>query len=231
MIWIIEDHQKLRKTLREALTLSDSSLQVEDFPSCEDAIIYMEEYGLYPVHSGTVQGTVEPPEVIILDIGLPGISGLEGIRMLKTAVPDAEILMFTVCDDRERIFEAICAGASGFLLKEESLSRIVAAVEEVKNGGVPMSPEIARQVIDRFKDHESKTPQNPVPGSAGSVPLSEQEQKVLQLLADGLTRKEIATQMSLSPHTIDCYIRRIYTKLHVSTVGGAVAKALREGLM
>ena len=133
MIWIIEDHQKLRKTLREALTLSESSPQVEDFPSCEDVITYMKLNGLYPVHSATVQGTVEPPEVIILDIGLPGMTGLEGIKLLKNAVPDAEILMFTVCDDRERIFEAICAGASGFLLKEESVSRIVAAVEEVKN--------------------------------------------------------------------------------------------------
>ncbi len=230
MIWIIEDHQKLRKTLREALTLSDSNQEVEDFPSCEDAIDYMKLNGLSPEQPETVQGTVEPPEVIILDIGLPGMTGLAGIKLLKNAVPDAEILMFTVCDDRERIFEAICSGASGFLLKEESVSRIVAAVEEVKNGGIPMSPEIARQVIDRFKDHESKTPQNPPPGSE-TVPLSVQEVKVLNLLADGLTRKEIAKEMSLSPHTIDCYIRRIYAKLHVSTVGGAVAKALREGLM
>ncbi len=233
MIWIIDTHEKLRKTLREALALSGSD-EVEAFPTCKDAIESLKRNGLYPIHCETVQGTVGLPAVVILEVGPQGTSGLEDIRLLKSAIPDTEILMFTTSDDRDRIFEAISAGASGFLLKKESVDRIVSAVEEIKDGGVPMSPEIARQVINQFKNSDPQSPNDREPASESvgkTVPLSEQELNVLNLLADGLTRKEISIQLGLSPHTIDNYIRRIYKKLHVCTVGGAVAKAFREGLI
>ncbi len=212
MIAIVEDHALLRATLREALELADAG-PVADFPDCEAALKAMPEL---------------KPNVVILDIGLPGISGLEGIRQLKTLAPLAEILMFTVFDDQARIFEAIRAGASGYLLKSEKLSRIVSAVEEIQRGGAPMSPEIARLVLDRFaRSPAAATSQDDNREDA----LSEQELNVIRLLADGLTRKEIAAELNLSTHTIDTYIRRIYAKLHANTVGGAVAKALREGLL
>ncbi len=208
MIAIVEDHAPLRATLGEALELAHIG-PVTDFPDCESALKAMREM---------------KPDVIILDIGLPGMSGLEGIGRMKALVPRAEIIMFTVFDDPGRIFEAIRAGASGYLLKSEKLSRIVAAVEEVQRGGAPMSPEIARMVLDHFaSDPPAVSPENET--------LSGQELNVIRLLADGLTRKEAAAELDLSGHTIDTYIRRIYAKLHVNTVGGAVAKALREKIL
>jgi DNA-binding NarL/FixJ family response regulator len=151
------------------------------------------------------------------------------LRRFKQRIPEAEIIVFTVCDDRDLVFDAICNGASGYLLKSESLERIVSAVEEARRGGSPISPEVARVVIDRF----SRLRVNP-PG-AGDPPiaesLSERERDVLRLLADGLVKKEVATKMNISLHTVDNYVRRIYAKLHVNTLGGAVARAIRDGIV
>jgi len=207
-IWLVEDYRPLRLTLREALELSEGA-SVRDFFNCETALNALNE-------------GAENPDVIILDLGLPGMSGIEGLRRFKETTPSTEIIVFTVFDDRERVFEAICAGASGYLLKSESLDRIVAAVREVKCGGAPMSHEIARSVLDRFSR---------IKPTRSDIELSTREQDVLRLLADGLTKKEIAANLDLSLHTVDNYLRRIYGKLHVNTLGGAVAKALRDGLL
>jgi DNA-binding NarL/FixJ family response regulator len=169
------------------------------------------------------------PEVILLDLGLPGMSGLEGLRRFKARIPEAEIIVFTVFDDRERVFEAICNGASGYLLKSEPLERIVAAVEEVRRGGSPMSPEIARCVIERFSRLPGLSSPSDEPPIAES--LSEREREVLRLLADGLVKKEVANRMEISLYTVDNYVRRIYAKLHVNTLGGAVARAIRDGIV
>ena len=157
------------------------------------------------------------------------MSGLEGLRRFKERIPEVEIVVFTVFDDRERVFEAICNGASGYLVKSEPLERIVAAVEEVRRGGSPMSPEIARCVIERV----SRVGAGPVSGGGPLVAesLSEREREVLRLLADGLVKKEVAAQMAISLHTVDNYVRRIYAKLHVNTLGGAVARAIRDGIV
>ena len=203
-IWIVEDHDRLRATLREIL--EDSGLgSIDTFGSCEEAL----------------RETI-PPAAIVLDIGLPGMSGIEGIRHFKERFPSCEIMMFTAFDDREKIFEAICAGASGYLLKSESPARIAAAVKEVLAGGSPMTPEIARLVVARFSQLQP---------SGSEVRLSDREEEVLRCLVDGLAKKEIAGRLDLSVHTVDNYVRRIYKKLHVNTLGGAVAKALREGLV
>ena len=207
-IWLVEDHQLLRETLREALELSGTG-RVQAFSTCEAALAALASEGF-------------KPDVIILDLGLPGMSGLEGLKRFKEITPESEIIIFTVFDDRERVFQAICAGASGYLLKSESVERIVAAVQEVRRGGAPMTPEIARTVLDHFS--------RPRPAK-GDVDLSSRERDVLRLVADGLTKKEIATKLDLSVHTVDNYLRRIYGKLHVNTLGGAVAKALRDGLL
>lgn len=207
-IWIVEDHDRLRQTLGEAMTLAGAT-SVRLFASCEAALAGS------PAHA-------DSPQVIILDIGLPGMSGIDGIARFKALSPACHIIMFSVFDDPARVFDAICAGASGYLLKSESLERIVGAVQEVLRGGAPMSPEIARSVLDRFSRLRPST---------GAVELSERERDVLRLLADGLTKKEISIKLDLSLHTVDNYVRRIYAKLHVNTLGGAVAKALREGLV
>lgn len=206
-IWLIEDHAPLRETLREALELAGSG-RVRAFPACEPALAALE--------SATPR-----PEVMILDLGLPGMTGLEGLQRFKALTPGTEIIIFTVFDDRDRVFQAICAGASGYLLKSESLERIVAAVQEVRRGGAPMTTEIARTVLDHFNRRASRP----------EIELSTREREVLRRVADGLTKKEIADQLELSVHTVDNYLRRIYSKLHVNTLGGAVAKALRDGLL
>lgn len=207
VIWVVEDHARLRGTLCEAIGLSMGG-EVSAFASCEEALAGLED--------------ATAPEVIVMDLGLPGMSGLEGIKRFKNAVPSAEIVVFTVFDDRANVFQAICAGASGYLLKSEPMERVLSAIREVKQGGAPMTPEIARLVLDRFSK---------LPSPTSEVGLSERERDVLRLLADGLTKKELADRLDLSVHTVDNYLRRIYRKLHVNTLGGAVAKALRDGLL
>lgn len=214
-IWIIEDHRRLRQTVAEAIRLAGEHVVVP-LASCEKALAALD--------------ADEPkPEVILLDLGLPGMSGLEGLRRFKTRIPEAEIIVFTVFDDRDRVFEAICNGASGYLLKSEPLERIVTAVEEVRRGGSPMSTEIARCVIERF----SRLPGLPSPSDEPPIAesLSERERDVLRLLADGLVKKEVANRMEISHYTVDNYVRRIYAKLHVNTLGGAVARAIRDGIV
>ena len=214
-IWIIEDHRRLRETVREALELAGEET-VATFPSCEKAL-------------ATLDAAAPSPGVILLDLGLPGMSGLEGLRRFKQRIPEAEIIVFTVCDDRDRVFDAICNGASGYLLKSESLERIVSSVEEARRGGSPISPEVARFVIDRFSRLRVKPQGTGEPPIAES--LSERERDVLRLLAEGLVKKEVAIRMNISLHTVDNYVRRIYAKLHVNTLGGAVARAIRDGIV
>lgn len=204
-VWIVEDHPRLRESLRQVV--ADVTEVVTAFESCEEAL----------AHAAQI-----PPEVIILDIGLRGMSGLEGVRRFKARFPEVQIVMFTVHDDPERIFEAVCAGASGYLLKSEPLERIATAVEEVLRGGSPMTSEIARLMLERF---------NRLGATAATVELSERERDVLRALVDGCAKKEIADRLDISIHTVDTYMRRLYRKLHVNTLGGAVAKALREGLV
>ncbi len=206
-IWLIEDHAPLRESLRELFEAS-GEFSARTFASCEDAL------------RGIDRG--ESPDVMILDIGLPGMSGLEGLKHFKERLPELSILIFTVFDDRKRIFEAICAGASGYLLKLESPDRIVAAVAEIQRGGWPMTPEIAGSVLDRFSR---------LGPAKSDIDLSDREREVLGLIVEGLARKQIADELKISVHTVDSYVRRIYEKLHVNTLGGAVAKALREGLV
>lgn len=204
-VWIVEDHSHLRSTLAEIIVESGTGTATT-FASCEAALA----------------SDGPDPDAIVLDIGLSGMSGIAGIRLFKERFPATEIVMFTVFDDRGKIFEALCAGASGYLLKSESPDRIAAAVREVIEGGSPMTPEIARLVVARFSQLQP----------AGSeVDLSEREEEVLRCLVEGLAKKEIADRLDLSVHTVDNYVRRIYRKLHVNTLGGAVAKALREGLV
>src|SRR6056297_21449 len=130
--------------------------------------------------------------------------------------------MFSVHDEPEFIFDAVCAGACGYLLKTEPLKRTAGAIDELVRGRSPMSPEVARLMLDRF---------NKMGATTSSIELSDREGDVLRAMVDGLAKKEIADRLEISIHTVDTYTRRIYKKLHVNTLGGAVAKALREGLV
>ena len=162
------------------------------------------------------------PEIILLDIGLPGISGIEGIPRLKKIAPSSRIIMLTIQDDDESIFKAICGGASGYLLKDSGPDRILEAVQEVIKGGAPMNPTIAFKVLEMFR--------NFVPEKK-DYNLSPRETNILQLLVEGDSKKIIAGKLNISYHTVDSHLRKVYEKLEVHSASGAVSKALRENLL
>jgi DNA-binding NarL/FixJ family response regulator len=160
------------------------------------------------------------PDVILMDINLGGMDGIECVRRLKEVMPDAQVLMLTVFEDTDKIFRALAAGASGYLLKRLSPTKLLEAICEVQDGGSPMSASIARKVVQSFRT-------NPAKGDE-TVELSQREREVLNGLAEGLAYKQIAEQLEVSIHTVRNYIRRIYEKLHVRSRTEAVAKFLRK---
>jgi len=162
-------------------------------------------------------------DVVLLDIGLPGTSGIEGTRMLRQARPELAILILTVYADEDHVFDAICAGAYGYLLKDTAPDRLLSAIREVAAGGAPMSPEIARKVINSFQ-------RTSLPPSKTDA-LSGRETEVLSLLAAGHSYKTAASKLDLSIDTVRFHVRNIYDKLHVHSKSEAVARALRGHLL
>jgi DNA-binding NarL/FixJ family response regulator len=150
------------------------------------------------------------------------MSGLDGIRLIKGRDPKILVVILTVFEDDDKVFKAICAGASGYLLKTSSVAEITQAVHDALAGGSPMTPRIARRVLEMFS---KLAPRHSDYG------LSDREKEILQLMTTGLIKKEIAYRLTLSVHTVDTYLRRIYEKLEVNTRTGAVATALKEGLV
>lgn len=207
-LWLIEDNTLFRRTVSCIVERLPGISEVEGFGSAEDALRQL--------------AAGRAPDTVLIDVGLPGIDGIECIRRLKQLAPTAQILVLTVFEDDEKIFRAVCAGASGYLLKSASMQEIAEAVAEVRGGGSPMTPRVARRVLEMF----SKL----VPVQQDYA-LGPREREVLELLVQGLTNKEIARRLSLSAHTIDSYIRTVYEKLHVNTRSGAVAKALKERIV
>lgn len=161
---------------------------------------------------------LEKPDVVLMDINLPGLNGVECVRQLKGQSPQMQFIMITVYEDPDRIFNALAAGATGYLLKQTSRDELLAALRDVKRGGSPMSSGIARKVVQYFQDA------SPVGPEAELQQLSQREQEVLDLMARGYLFKEIAETLSLSDHTVDTYLRRIYEKLHVHSRAQATAR-------
>jgi len=162
----------------------------------------------------------ENPTVVLMDINMTGMNGIECTRKLKTLVPAVNILMLTVFDDSDQIFQALASGANGYLLKRSSPEKLLEAIREVSQGGSPMSAPIARKVVRSF--------QIAPPRGTDPTELSQREQEVLQGLAQGLAYKQIADQLNVSIHTVRNYIRRVYEKLHVHSSGEALAKYYRS---
>jgi DNA-binding NarL/FixJ family response regulator len=165
----------------------------------------------------------DPPAVVLLDIGLPGMSGIEGIGHLKERYPGVLLVMLTVYDDDRRILEAICAGACGYLLKSTPPARLLESLREVVGGGAPMSPEVARRVIQLFREIR--------PPAHSDYGLTPHEGRLLTLLVEGHNFKTAAAEAGVSPSTIAWHMRRIYEKLHVHSKSEAVAKALRDRIV
>jgi DNA-binding NarL/FixJ family response regulator len=165
----------------------------------------------------------DPPRVALVDIGLPGLSGIEGVQILRERFPGMAPMMLTVYNDDGRIFQAVCAGACGYLLKNTPPARLMEALREVAEGGAVMSPQVAIRVTELFR--KTHTAEQFSPG------LSAQEVRLLKLLTEGHQNKTAAAEMGLSIHTVSYYLRSIYEKLHVHSRSEAVARALRDGLI
>ncbi len=207
-VWLVEDHEDCRRLVARVINRTPSLCCPYAWASCEEALNALDREAA--------------PDVILMDLGLPRMSGIEGIGRIKAAAPQTHVLVLTVYDDHEKVFKALCAGASGYLLKTADDDAITGAIQEVLQGGAPMSPRVARLVLDRFTR---------LSAPATDYGLSPREKQILELMVKGLIKKEIADQLGLSYHTVDNHLRNIYTKLHVNTRGGAVAKALQEGVI
>ncbi len=204
---IVEDLEPLRTGLAQLIGASPGFARAEAFGSVEDALDAMPG----------------PADVLLLDIELPGMSGVEAVPRLLERFPGMAIVMLTVFADDAHVFEAICRGAAGYLLKDTSPARLLEAIREAHAGGAPMSPEIARKVVEAFR----RTP----PPAASPARLSPRETELLRLLADGHSYKTAAAELAISEDTVRFHIRHVYEKLHVHSTSEAVAKALRGGLI
>jgi DNA-binding NarL/FixJ family response regulator len=202
---IVEDNDKLRATLARVINRADGFRCVSHYASAEDALKDLPQVR---------------PDVVLMDINLPGMNGVECVRQLKQLLPQIQVMMLTVYEDTENIFNALTAGASGYMLKRTSTKELLEAIQEVQRGGSPMTMHIARKVVLSF--------QKTVATAAATENLSEREQQVLDLLSQGLMYKEIADKLAISYETVHTYIRRIYEKLQVRTRTEAVAKFLRR---
>ena len=205
---IIEDNQKFRETLEFLINHTPGYRCVGSFRSMEEAIEKIKS---------------NLPDVALVDIGLPGMSGVEGVRILKERHPSLVLVMNTVYDDDERIFQALCAGASGYLLKKTPPAKLLESLQEAIDGGAPMSPEVARRVLALFR--EIRPPEHE------DYELTPHELRLLKLLTEGHSYKTAANQLGVSVKTISFHLQRIYEKLQVHSKSEAVAKALRNRLV
>jgi DNA-binding NarL/FixJ family response regulator len=201
---IVEDNDKLRGTLARVLNRTEGFECVSQYPSAEDAL-------------KDLPGI--KPNVVLMDINLPGMNGVECVRQLKQVLPQTQVMMLTVYEDTENIFNALAAGANGYMLKRTSTKELIEAIRDVQRGGSPMTMHIARKVVQSFQKNAPVQP---------TENLSEREQQVLDLLSQGLMYKEISDKLEISYETVHTYIRRIYEKLQVRTRTEAVAKFLRQ---
>jgi DNA-binding NarL/FixJ family response regulator len=204
---IVEDNEQLRGTLARMIGRADGFQCVGQHPSAEAALVGI---------------PAEKPNVVLMDINLPGMNGVECVRKLKEILPETQIVMLTAYEDTENIFNSLAAGAAGYLLKRSKSTEILDALRDVQNGGSPMSTHIARKVVQSFQSRPAAAP------TEKTEDLSPREQEVLNLLSQGFMYKEISDKLGISFETVRTYIRRIYEKLHVRTRTEAVAKALRR---
>ncbi len=206
-VTIIEDHPDFREGLAYLLNATEGFECIDVFGSAEEA----------------VKNISEQTEVVLQDIGLPGISGIESVALIKKKFPNIKIIMLTVFDDDDNILKAILAGADGYLLKKSSPQKILFALQEALSDGSPMTPSIAKKVIELFRNY--------VPQKTEEFSLSKRECEVLELIVNGSNNKEVSEKLFISIETVRNHIRHIYEKLHVHSKSEAVVKAIREGLV
>jgi DNA-binding NarL/FixJ family response regulator len=205
IVGIVEDNKKIRGLIQRYLDMQDELSCPVAVESVEEMLDYLEEHEL--------------PRVILMDIQLPGMSGIKGMGVIKEKYPDVDIIMLTIYHDSHKIFNALRAGASGYLLKHTSLPEIKESIIKLIDGGAPMSPQIARKVITHFQDNAPK--KNPESN------LTPREHDIVNGLVDGLSYKMIADRFDISIDTVRAHIRNIYKKLHVHSKAEVIAKSLK----
>ena len=201
-IAIVEDLDEVRDGLKNFISLSQDFKVLDTFKTAEEALHDIPRLN---------------PDIVIMDISLPGMNGIECIRQVKNKSPRTQFMMFTVYENDEKVFEALKAGASGYLLKNTGLVQLIESLKELYNGGSPMSANIARKLVTVFREQQKE--------AAPVETLSHRENEILQLLAKGLLYKEIANQLSISVATVRQHIHHIYEKLHVQNRTEAINKA------
>ena len=202
---IFEDNNSLRNGLNQLIGGSNGYSCVGAFPDCSNLLQKIED---------------TKPDVVLMDIEMPGMSGIEGVKILRDKKPELKVLMQTIFEENEKIFQSICAGASGYILKNTSPSRILEAIKETYEGGAPMSPSIATKVLKMMQAQNGLSKSN-------SFNLTEREKEVLSCLVRGMSYKLIADACFISVDTVRGHIRNIYEKLHVHSKSEAVAKAIK----
>jgi DNA-binding NarL/FixJ family response regulator len=204
-IILFEDNDRLRESLVALFHGMDDFELAGDYNNCKEAATIARVY---------------QPDVVLMDIDLPGESGIKGVQMIKEARPETSIIMYTVFEDDAKLFQCLCAGANGYLLKKTPMSRLLDAIHEVREGGAPMSPSIAKRVLDSFQQ-----------GRHNKYQLSSREITVLQLLIKGYSTKVIAAELGIAFYTARFHLKNIYQKLHVNCGKEAIAKALAEHIV
>jgi DNA-binding NarL/FixJ family response regulator len=201
---IVDDDEGIRTSLAGLIRRASNFKLTGDYPDAETALKEIPR---------------RPPDVVLMDINLPGMNGVECVRQLKAAVPSVQVLMLTVYEDSESLFKSLKAGASGYLLKRTASARLLEAIRDVHDGGAPMTPQLARRVVQFFT--------RPEEGDASVAKLTPGEKEFLDQLAKGYAYKEIADRMNISIDTVRSYVRTVYEKLHVHSRTEAVVKYLR----
>lgn len=206
-IAIFDDHKYRRDALKLIVSLNEQMECVGDFNDCSNLIAKL---------------SANPPNVALMDIHMPGVDGIEGVKMLQKHFPNTFIIMQTVFDDDDNLFNALAAGAHGYLLKNAPSDKIIEAILEVAEGGAPMTPSIARRVLAHFSKK---------PAGNEEYNLSARETEILEWLVKGYSQKMVAAELYLSKHTVNNHIKNIYQKLHVHNVSEAVALALQKRII
>jgi DNA-binding NarL/FixJ family response regulator len=207
-VGIVEDREDHREALSSLIAATDGFRLTGAFRSMEDALT-------------NISGDF--PDVLLVDLGLPGMSGIDGIRALKERYPKLATVAVTVFDDDARIFEALCAGASGYLLKKTPAEKLLDGIREVNQGGAPMSPDVACKVVALFRQYR--------PPAQAEHDLTPHELRLLRLLVEGHSNRTAAAALGVTVHTVSFHLRQIYDKLQVHSRSEAVAKVLRKGLI